>query len=320
MNEHPTIALLIPAYNAAAFLPRLLQSAMAQDPVFDEIWIHDDCSTDTTAAVGRALGAKVFTNPTNVGCTAGKAQLSTLTKCDWVHFHDADDELLPGFTAAVRTVIESNPGLDAIITGTEECAEDDPSHRAIGIPNRQLLLSNPNLFSLKYKVNAICGIYRRSFLLEHDVLRVNDHEAYNEDQAIQLNLVIAGARFECVSDVMVRSYKQSASMSQSNAAKCARSQMHVILRALDAIIDDNSRSILCCAATERLWAVVATAAANADFITAKEAAGHAVRAAPIPRSAGGKVFRELAKMNPAGAILFREVWIRLFKPSLRGRK
>ena len=61
MTMRPTLACLIPAYNAAAHLPRLLEFAARQTEPFDEIWVYDDCSTDDTAAVaehyGRPCGA-----------------------------------------------------------------------------------------------------------------------------------------------------------------------------------------------------------------------------------------------------------------------
>src|SRR4051812_2001085 len=97
MNR-PTLALCIPAYNAGAFLPRLLRSAAAQEIPFDEMLVHDDLSTDDTAAVARAYGARVIQSEVNVGCSAGKNRLLQASRCDWLHFHDADDELLPNFT------------------------------------------------------------------------------------------------------------------------------------------------------------------------------------------------------------------------------
>ncbi len=67
-----TAALLIPAWNAAAWLPRLLASAAAQTTPFDETWVYDDASCDDTAAVAERLGALVIRGQTNVGCSAGK--------------------------------------------------------------------------------------------------------------------------------------------------------------------------------------------------------------------------------------------------------
>src|SRR3954449_761219 len=99
MTVPHTLALLIPAYNAAHFLPRLLSSAQAQSVPFDEIWVYDDCSTDDTAAVAESYGAKVVRGAVNIGCSVGKNELAKRTSCNWLHFHDADDELKPGFVA-----------------------------------------------------------------------------------------------------------------------------------------------------------------------------------------------------------------------------
>lgn len=55
----PRIAMCVPAYNAAKHLPVLIASAAAQTVPFDEIWVYDDASTDDTAEVARALGARV---------------------------------------------------------------------------------------------------------------------------------------------------------------------------------------------------------------------------------------------------------------------
>ena len=92
-----TLALCIPAYNAANYLPRLLQSAKDQSPPFDEILVYNDASTDETISIAEKFGARVISGKLNKGCSFGKNALGEYTKCEWVHFHDADDDLLPGF-------------------------------------------------------------------------------------------------------------------------------------------------------------------------------------------------------------------------------
>src|SRR3712207_6350869 len=96
--DKPTLALCIPAYNAANYLPRLLKSAQNQIVPFDEILVYNDCSKDTTAQVAMQYGAKVVEGDINRGCSFGKNKLAQVTSCSWIHFHDADDELLPTFT------------------------------------------------------------------------------------------------------------------------------------------------------------------------------------------------------------------------------
>ena len=90
-----TLALCIPAYNAANFLPRLLESARRQAVPFDEIWVYDDCSTDNTSEVAKQFGARVLVGDVNRGCSYAKNRLAEVTESEWIHFHDADDALLP---------------------------------------------------------------------------------------------------------------------------------------------------------------------------------------------------------------------------------
>ena len=66
------LAILIPAFNVADFLPRLFRSIAAQTVPFDEIWVYDDCSTDNTFEVARSLEAQLVRGDVNRGCCYGK--------------------------------------------------------------------------------------------------------------------------------------------------------------------------------------------------------------------------------------------------------
>jgi glycosyltransferase involved in cell wall biosynthesis len=114
-----SLAMLIPAYNAALSLPRLFRSAKNQTVPFDEIWVYDDCSNDNTVEVARSFGVQVVRGHVNLGCSHGKNILASLTECKWVHFHDADDELLPGFVEKGRSWMMRDVH-DVILFGYEE--------------------------------------------------------------------------------------------------------------------------------------------------------------------------------------------------------
>ena len=99
MTARPTLAMLISAYNAAGYLPRLFEFAIAQTEPFDEIWVYDDCSMDDTIAVAKRYGARVVRGEVNRGCSHAKNVLASKTDADWLHFHDADDEFKSTFVA-----------------------------------------------------------------------------------------------------------------------------------------------------------------------------------------------------------------------------
>jgi glycosyltransferase involved in cell wall biosynthesis len=88
------IGVVIPAYNAAAFLPRCLESVFAQTFKPEEVIVVDDGSTDNTAALAAELGAKVLSQP-NGGISAARNTGIRNASCEWIALLDADDMWAP---------------------------------------------------------------------------------------------------------------------------------------------------------------------------------------------------------------------------------
>ena len=88
------ISVVIPAYNAAHFLPRSLASVFAQTLLPDEVIVVDDGSTDNTAAVAAALGAKVIKRQ-NGGLSAARNTGIQNASSEWIALLDADDMWAP---------------------------------------------------------------------------------------------------------------------------------------------------------------------------------------------------------------------------------
>src|SRR5436853_1319451 len=122
--SNQTLALCIPAYNAAEFLPRLLRSAVAQTIPFDEIWVYDDCSNDHTGETAAEFGASVVRGDVNHGCAFGKNALANRTTCNWIHFHDADDALYPNFVEQAHQWMRDDAP-DVVLFSYEEVAGEN---------------------------------------------------------------------------------------------------------------------------------------------------------------------------------------------------
>lgn len=88
------ISVVIPAYNAAHFLPRCLNSVFAQTLQPAEVIVVDDGSKDDTAEIGRRLGARVVSRP-NGGLSAARNTGVQSSSSEWVALLDADDMWSP---------------------------------------------------------------------------------------------------------------------------------------------------------------------------------------------------------------------------------
>lgn len=90
MTRHPSVALVVPAHNEEETLPRVLIGIPRHE--VGEIVVVDNGSTDRTAAVARACGATVVTEPRRgygAACLAGLAHLRPHPP-EIVAFMDAD--------------------------------------------------------------------------------------------------------------------------------------------------------------------------------------------------------------------------------------
>src|ERR1035438_4421395 len=88
------ISVVIPAYNAASFLPRCLKSVFAQTLKPEEVIVVDDGSSDNSAALAEELGAKVIRCQNGGPAAARNAGIHS-TSSDWIAFLDADDMWAP---------------------------------------------------------------------------------------------------------------------------------------------------------------------------------------------------------------------------------
>src|SRR5271154_2710278 len=93
----PLVSILIPAYNAEAWISDTLRSAIAQTWEPKEIIVVDDGSTDRTLAVARQFESDRLTVVTqkNQGAAATRNNAFLLSKGEYIQYLDADDLMAP---------------------------------------------------------------------------------------------------------------------------------------------------------------------------------------------------------------------------------
>ena len=109
-----SVSIIIPAYNAANFLERAVESALSQKYV-KEIIIVEDGSLDDTYQLALQLEEKfdlvqvqTHENRVNKGLAASRNRGLEFATGDWIQVLDADDELMPGKIESQLCLIQPN--------------------------------------------------------------------------------------------------------------------------------------------------------------------------------------------------------------------
>jgi glycosyltransferase involved in cell wall biosynthesis len=311
----PKIALCIPAYNCASYLPRLLKSAHAQKVAFEEVIVCDDASQDDTVNVARSFGAKVLVNETNVGCSISKNRGLAAASSDWIHFHDADDELLPNFTTLATRWAATTDAPDVILFDYEY--RDYGTGELIGRSdfNDAELRADPIRYSIINQINPFCGLYRRNRLLEVGGWDVDPEVLYNEDVAFHCKLAVAGFSFRAEKELSIINYRRKTSMSRSNQIKCLRAH-HAVMRKMVALVGDRYAK----ETASRLWAVATGLATFNDWGGVDQALADARRLSrALPEECAADFGLLCRLIGPRLAFRVREKLIRRTKPNLRAQ-
>lgn len=95
------ISVVIPAYQREDLVRRAVESALSQVPPPFEVVVVDDGSTDATAAVAAAAGARVVRLTVNTGEGGARNAGIEAAQQPWIALLDSDDEWLPGHLARV---------------------------------------------------------------------------------------------------------------------------------------------------------------------------------------------------------------------------
>jgi glycosyltransferase involved in cell wall biosynthesis len=113
-GPRPRWSVMIPTFRSARFLAATLESVLAQDPGPDamQVAVVDDASDDDPAAVVAAVGrgrVSFFRQARNVGHIANFHACLTRSRGEIVHLLHGDDQVRPGFYAALDAGFRAAP-------------------------------------------------------------------------------------------------------------------------------------------------------------------------------------------------------------------
>jgi glycosyltransferase involved in cell wall biosynthesis len=112
-SETPTVSVIIPSYNRAAFVTRAIDSVLAQTYGDFEIIVVDSSTDDTPKALEPYEGQIRYLYQKRAGISAARNYGIREARGVWIALLDSDDEWLPERLAAAMKAVTDRPDLVA---------------------------------------------------------------------------------------------------------------------------------------------------------------------------------------------------------------
>jgi teichuronic acid biosynthesis glycosyltransferase TuaG len=219
------VSVIIPAYNAQAFLARAITSVERQTFSDFEILVVDDGSTDATAEAARGFSGVRYLREPHLGAAAARNRGLEEANGDFVAFLDADDEWLPEKLARQLEFMES---LGSSFSYTDSYVVRDGRRQlysTLARPRRGAIVSpliDDWLDEAFITINTV--IAARTLLQSAGGFESGLPTASNEDYGLWLKLALRGTRFDYLDEPLALYYRGHASDSSDAVAMVERHQ------------------------------------------------------------------------------------------------
>ena len=217
-----TVSVVVPAFQASAFLHDSLASIRDQTHPVDEVVVVDDGSTDETRRLALDFATSwpavtVLSQP-NAGPSAARNTGIAAAAGDFVTFLDADDRMVPERVEVQVDHLERNPG-DDIVFGQKRNELEPGAEPIVSEAARNPLARQdyPISMMVRREVFARVGVFDpgRRLAEEHDWIS---------------RALAAGHRLAVIEHVLVRRRLHGANLTQTVPVATMDVQMLTILR------------------------------------------------------------------------------------------
>lgn len=206
-----SLSVVIPCYNAEAYLAEAIDSVLMQREVAAELIVVDDGSTDESAAVASAYPEVRHIRTANRGVSAARNRGIAEARGALLKFLDADDKLLPGALACQLKRAQALAPHELPFGDYRLCGQDhERRKRGSRLSSRHHLAS-----VILANIHPSTPLHRRE-LLER-VGGFDERFASDEDWNLHVRLAAAGARFRLFPDVISQYRVHEAEHRLSNA-------------------------------------------------------------------------------------------------------
>lgn len=186
----PLISVIVPVYNADAFLEKCVSALLANTFSNFEVLLIDDGSTDQSASICQkyaSADARVcYFHQSNQGPSAARNAGIAFSKGKYLAFVDADDSVSPHYLQVLVNPMERNASVDLVSGGFKEYSRVHPNGIALHhVPaDMQDRIAYTESF-LPYLFQGVAGVLwgklLRRDIVAHNGLVLNEKLRLSED-------------------------------------------------------------------------------------------------------------------------------------------
>ena len=192
----PLVSIVIPVFNAAAFVEEAVRSALAQTYRNIEVIVVDDGSQDDSLHVVESIydeRLRVFSQINQGACVARNRGIAE-ARGEYVKFLDSDDVLYPD-AVAVQVEQQMELGESEVVFGDFDFIDEQGNvFYQNSFDEKNYLSTNQDLWFLKnWEMLITCPLHRRDYLMEHkgfDIRLRGGQESF-----LHLKLSLKGIKF-----------------------------------------------------------------------------------------------------------------------------
>lgn len=222
------LSVIVPTFNYAHLLPRLLGSVLPQVIDGCEVIVVDDGSTDNTLEVLAAIQLQSqqsfrFVSQANAGAAAARNYGWRISHGQWLLFLDSDDELLPGAIELLLAACRQQLQADLVLTGHAVVFPDgrEKWHSPTPVSGSAYQRAENYLLRRTLSISHGACIYRRS-VFQHRPYVETLHQS--EDIPVFAYMLVM-SRVVCIDQPTVRVHKHAGSLRRSSVAEGAADEL-----------------------------------------------------------------------------------------------
>ncbi|UOA21213.1 putative glycosyltransferase EpsJ (plasmid) [Sulfitobacter indolifex] len=225
----PRVSIVMPAYNAAAFIDEALTSIAAQSFTAWEIIIVDDGSSDDTADIAERWAQQDkrirVLKQANAGASAARNTGLEAARAAWIAFIDSDDWVHRDYLVKLMKPLKKKPLNAVFCIAVDVVSDGSRGKRWIPPPKDNLF----PVFATDCPIAVHSGIFRRSVLQE--IGGWDPDLGTCEDWDLWMRLARTTNRIENVMEELAFIRLRTGSLSRSMPMRLARDGVIVIERA-----------------------------------------------------------------------------------------